>query len=337
MDSTHNAPNGTRRVLCAELVDHILGYLRLDDDQQSLSTCSFVCKMWAESAARHVLSTIFINPTILVQGDDGIIPAYFAARECPRVTRNARDVKLKTTKAEQTKRIRGDELSLNIVPVQLIADIVATFPRLRSIEIFEVWIGTTIPESLSTLPFARTTPPAGAIRKLVIECSLNIYNTLPLRDLLDIFTEIKTLHLYLTSDKPIDSDSPSGIVVKQSAGVPNTGPKVKHLVLEQDPFVCLMPNSRLFRMAIDCTDTSSLQSLCFLDYQTWCPPGTDNVHAVNAMLREHASIIHTFSLNLPYDALQLGGMSLRTVNHTPSTMLTTLLSSPCHRGVGACL
>lgn len=97
ISSDSQAASGRARpALYAELVDYALNFLHLDEDKRSLTNCSLVCKLWADCAARHIISIMVLDPTALIWDASGVVPAHFALRQHPRVTWNVRGLKLET-------------------------------------------------------------------------------------------------------------------------------------------------------------------------------------------------------------------------------------------------
>lgn len=193
----------SRVVAIDELTDYTLSFLQ--SDPASLKNCTLVSKLWDTHAARHLFAFFTICPNILtpIPGTNSRIldpanlqPAYFALKQSEssrrRIVHNVRRIRLlETTKCGPGSEIDFDELvTLEGFSFELFKDVLATFPRLRGVDSQCRWL----PTDLDGLSFKTAAPSSPLVLdEVAVMSEASQYSPVPTRDILSLFSEIKTI------------------------------------------------------------------------------------------------------------------------------------------------
>lgn len=184
----------SRALELPELLDYIVDFL--GDDGPALKACSYVSNAWGTSTARHLFLNLDINPElprhrIQIAGDDENAILDAAAFELSytwlvtrhRVVDNVRAIELWTT---STYEYEASSLHPKCASSAFIVDLMATFHRLRSLNVFVYG-----PLALST-PSRRTPSSPLKLESLGIHCR-PWQETLPLQEVLAHVQEVEDL------------------------------------------------------------------------------------------------------------------------------------------------
>lgn len=266
-----------------EIVDQIVQVL--GNDRSGLTCCSLVCREWANLTARYLFATITFNPTYLsrsLANDTLLRPMHAWLVNKPRVVNNVREVIIDPARNAPMSFPTLNAFSY-ICP-QLIGDIHATFPHLRSMQFATAYFVTEPhPSLLSDYPFSvpSTTSP---ISRLVLHVVSSTFVKTPMVDVLGAFSGVDTLVLRV-GGRLIDSSLAS---TQKSAPLLHRS-RVRALVVRD---ATSLTADRLWRMLGLSVDPNSLVSLSVLDHGP-----LNTALCINEFIREHASHIHHFAFS----------------------------------------
>ena len=122
-----------------DLADNILLFLGLDEDQQTLSACSLVCKAWHMPASRLLFRTIRFHRHIHSKASNTPMPQYADLvsflRSCERARPYVQTLFLRQATTNTHSALDGSmsEPQAAAMPMEMLEDLINMLPNLRTL------------------------------------------------------------------------------------------------------------------------------------------------------------------------------------------------------------
>lgn len=291
MDSRYQLPRALR---VPEIRDYTLSFLT--DENRSLKSCSLVCHSLSWSASHQLFRTIRLNPSFFmpVMNEDGTHEVSRQERLkslTPRLTDNVRELVL-----DHHQGRPFDLPTLPRLPMQLIADILVSFPRLRRMSLVsshEFVTDLTLLSLPSSYPFrVPSNPPL--LDSLHISMYKLSFQTMQLEKFLALFQEVKSLTLEAIDVIPMFAPPPPSTALESEA----SRPKVCSLIVSSFHYDIALSLPHILAMVANSVNTTSLSSVCLGNYQLH-----DSVAATNNFLRHHVHKLTEFASSIHKSAM----------------------------------
>lgn len=264
-----------------ELLDYIIDFLK--GKIPLLKTCSLVSQAWSISAARHLFSTILINPELPhhriqatdndeddITDTDAFELSYTWLITRPRVINNVRTISIYIWEATEQATSGARCISYTFV-----FDTLSRFHRLRSLSIL-----ADGPLHVSPLsPSHCTTASLLKLETLAIDCSRDEVEQIPMREMLACVHEVRNLVLV-----GMDYEACLRSLVEEKNGGAAIAPTTKVTKSIKPTLVSTKNVVAMCRMLASIFDISDATSIVF--EESW-PKGAFPYDTFNTFTQEH--------------------------------------------------